>query len=172
MRHVMPAVVRKQRLVGSLLLLLVTIAAHADEFARYPSERPLRGIPVPPRLNTPKAHHYRTILRDAAKKGPNFNGHYRIVDWGCGTNCIEWAVINLETGEIRFAPKPAFSCWAPDELGNAKVPDWFDARMNSSLFYLHTCDPAFEGPHTFNKRRIYVWDKSGPRLLRVEPIQY
>jgi hypothetical protein len=168
----MPAVVRKQRLLVSLLLLVVTISAHADEFARYPAERPLRGIPVPPRLDTPKARNYRTVLRDAAKKGPNFNGHYRIVDWGCGTNCIKWAVINVESGKIWFAPKAAFSCWAPGDSGNKKVADWFDARMNSSLFYLHTCDPPFKGPYTFNKRHIYAWDKSGPRLLRVEPIHY
>jgi hypothetical protein len=66
--------------------LLATASLHAEEFDKYPGEAPLRGAPTKPILSEPRARLYRTALRDGAKEGPNFNGHYRLVDWGCGNS--------------------------------------------------------------------------------------
>jgi hypothetical protein len=33
-------------------------------------------------LSSPEAHQFRTNLREGAKKGVNFAGHYTIVTWG------------------------------------------------------------------------------------------
>lgn len=66
-------------------------AATASEFDKYPGEEPLTSEPAAPQMSLPKARKYRTVLRRAAMDGPNFNGHYRTVLWGCGTNCVEWA---------------------------------------------------------------------------------
>jgi hypothetical protein len=129
---------------------------------------PLRGKPVAPLLNTPRARQYRTVLREAASEGPNFNGHFTVARWGCGTNCLEWAVINLDTGAVWFAQRPALSCWVPNDEKEETVPDWFNMRVGSSLLYLHTCSPGWKGTRTFNRRSVYVWRASGLRLLREE----
>jgi hypothetical protein len=60
--------------------------------------------PVRPRLVTPKARRYRTVLRQASVKAPDFAGHYRVVTWGCGTCCTEFAILDLKTGDAWFAP--------------------------------------------------------------------
>jgi hypothetical protein len=116
-----------------------------------------------------KARQFHTVLREAASQGANFNGHYRMVGWGCGTNCIEWAVIDLIDGKVWFAPEPAGSCWAPGEPRGLKWPDWIEARNASRLFYLHECIPPGEGERTFTARHVYEWHDGRPVLLRTEP---
>lgn len=59
------------------------------------------GSPAPVKTAESKlARTYRTRLRDAESKGPNFAGHYTLVSWGCGSSCQEWAVIDARTGHV------------------------------------------------------------------------
>ncbi|MBZ1348603.1 MAG: hypothetical protein KYQ20_02515, partial [Candidatus Nealsonbacteria bacterium] len=63
------------------------------------------GAPAPvDLLSHPKAMRFRTVLREGAKKGPNFAGHYTIVTWGCSTACAVIAVVNAKTGAVYFGP--------------------------------------------------------------------
>jgi hypothetical protein len=48
------------------------------------------------------ANTYRTNLRNAAKEGVNFAGHYILTTWGCGTNCSQSAVIDARNGKVFF----------------------------------------------------------------------
>jgi hypothetical protein len=140
-----------------------------DEFAKYPGEPPLSGPPAATQMHLRKARMYRTVLRQAAADGADFNGHYRTVTWGCGTNCLEWAVIDLSSGVVRFAKEPALSCWAPDEPRGLPWPDWIEVRKSSRLLYLHECTPGFRrGPRVFNIRHVYEWKAGRPVLLRTE----
>jgi len=150
-------------------LMVATTATASDEFSSHPAAPRLAHSPAAPLVKSGKAHRYRSVLREEAREGPNFNGHFRVASWGCGTNCIEWAVIDLETGKVWFPPEPAYSCWAPEEQ-EEDVPDWFEMRITSSLLYLHVCDPPLRGPRTFNRRRVYVWQDSRLRLLRSEKL--
>ena len=64
------------------------------------------------------ARRFRTNLRNAAKGGVNFAGHYVLTTWGCGTNCSQSAIIDARTGRVFF----------PDELegagfGFCELPD-------------------------------------------------
>jgi hypothetical protein len=64
------------------------------------------------------ANTYRTNLRNAAKQGVNFAGHYILTTWGCGTNCSVSAIIDARNGEVFF----------PDQLegsgfGFCELPD-------------------------------------------------
>lgn len=45
---------------------------------------------------------FRTNLRNAAKGGVNFAGHYVLTGWGCGTNCSQWAIIDARNGRVFF----------------------------------------------------------------------
>lgn len=44
------------------------------------------------------------MLHRGAKEGPNFAGHYTIVGWGCGSSCLEFAIVDASTGRVYFPP--------------------------------------------------------------------
>jgi len=140
-------------------------------FAQFRPEPRLHRPPAPPRVSNPRARRYRTVLREAAKEGPNFNGHYRVVSWGCGTNCIEWAVIDLASGDVWMAPDPLASCWFPDSASDAKVPDWFAFRISSSLLIQHECRSP-SNRQTFDTTNYFAWKHGHPELLGTEPLRY
>ena len=48
------------------------------------------------------ANLFRTNLRNAAKEGVNFAGHYILATWGCGTNCSQSAIIDARSGQVFF----------------------------------------------------------------------
>jgi hypothetical protein len=73
---------------------------------------------------------YRTRIREGAQKGPNFAGHYTIVEWECGTGCVVFVVIDAISGRIyRASPFDALSV---PYLGTADGRDYkgLDYRLN------------------------------------------
>ena len=50
-----------------------------------------------PKLTTPEQRRFRTAIRQAAAKGPNFAGHFTIAAWGCGTGCIQFVVVDNQS---------------------------------------------------------------------------
>ena len=46
------------------------------------------------------ARTFRTKLREGAKQGPNYAGHYTVVTIGCGTQCQQNWIIEAQTGII------------------------------------------------------------------------
>ncbi|MEJ7575951.1 MAG: hypothetical protein WKF74_02980 [Pyrinomonadaceae bacterium] len=64
-----------------------------------------RGKPARVNLRShPKARMFRTRLRETAKQGANFAGHYAVGRWGCGTECIRIGIVNLRTGQAYVSP--------------------------------------------------------------------
>jgi hypothetical protein len=160
---------RTRHLVLVLALSSGSAVAQDSDFVKYPGELPLTRPPATPQMRLRKARLFRTVLRTAAAEGTNFNGHYRTVYWGCGTNCIDWAVIDLADGTVWFAPQPALSCWAPEEPQDLDWPDWIEVQPTSRLLYLHECEHGFaRGRRTFDIRHVYEWREGKPVLLRTE----
>ena len=54
--------------------------------------------------SNPRARRYRTRICEGAAEGPNFAGHFTIVGWGCGTSCVQWAVVDARTGAVYLPP--------------------------------------------------------------------
>jgi hypothetical protein len=50
--------------------------------------------------SNPSTRRFRTSIKDGVKRGVNFAGHYCIVEWGCGTQCQSWIIVDLLTGNI------------------------------------------------------------------------
>lgn len=75
-----------------------------------PKSEVYRGKPAAMVLDSKRVRMYRTVLREGAKQGPNFAGHYTIVTWGAGLGVFSMAVIDAKTGKVYF---PAFK-----EVGN------------------------------------------------------
>lgn len=40
----------------------------------------------------------------AKATGPNFAGHYYVIRWGCGSNCLMVAVVDGRTGKVYGPP--------------------------------------------------------------------
>jgi hypothetical protein len=51
----------------------------------------------------PKASEFETNLKSALeRKSINFAGKFILTQWGCGTACIQAALIDTQTGEVYF----------------------------------------------------------------------
>lgn len=87
------------------LILTLSLGAQAQRrpsYAEYHSRvETIRNIKVDLKSHK-NANRFRTNLRNAAKDGVNFGGHYILTGWGCGTNCSEWAIIDARNGRVFF----------------------------------------------------------------------
>ena len=150
------------RVVGILLFLFVAslISAqaqppgpHSYPFGRYPARPVYKGISARPRLTTPTQRMFRTVLRNGARKGSNFAGHYTVVEWGCGSDCVEYAVVDALTGKVYDRDMPPtnddYAC------GLLYKPD-------STLFVVEKSAT----PNGDCKAYLYTWD--GTRFVSVK----
>jgi hypothetical protein len=53
-----------------------------------------------PILDTSNKRNYRTIITNASKQEPNFNGKYRIVEFGTGSSAQMFFIIDLNNGNV------------------------------------------------------------------------
>src|ERR1041385_7384281 len=99
----------------TLTRLLLAVAAVAcastataqkrPRFEAYPVRGKFHGTTAKVNLRShPKARMFRTMLRLGAKDGPNFAGYYTVVTWGCGSDCMQVAVVDCRNGRVYFAP--------------------------------------------------------------------
>jgi hypothetical protein len=91
-----------------LTALFLTLSSHAfaqsaaPTFTQYAAKvQKIRSGKV--NLKSHKqANMFRTNLRNAAKEGVNFAGHFILTTWGCGTNCTQSAIIDARNGRVFF----------------------------------------------------------------------
>lgn len=126
--------------------------ADLPQFSAYPA-RALRSQPRQPKLDTPQAHEFRTAISRGATAGVNFAGRFTIVGWGCGAACLDWAVIDRRTGQVRFdrTRRVVSAAHVDDDPMVPGVDRTFNAlrfRRDSRLLVLQGApqeDPAREG---------------------------
>ena len=81
------------------------IPSDAPQFEEYSVVEKYGGSVATPDVKShPRSREFRTMIRNGAKDGPNFAGHYTIVFWGCGAGCISLALADAITGKV-FHPK-------------------------------------------------------------------
>jgi hypothetical protein len=94
-------------------------AGEAPAFSAYPATAQFSGtIAAIDYASDPNARTFRTRLSRGIKKGPNFAGVYRVVSWGCGTDCTHMAIVNVETGRVCDW---AWSCGASDYMLQSRL---------------------------------------------------
>jgi hypothetical protein len=72
----------------------------------YPVAGSFNGHPAPIQLGRdPRIRRFLKRLREGAILGPNFSGHFTIVGWGCGASCLQFAIVDAESGRVEF-PDP------------------------------------------------------------------
>jgi hypothetical protein len=89
---------------ASCLILAVASCLRAQSFDQYAATENFTGKPAAPIFKTAADRAFRTAIREAAAKGPNFAGHYTIAEWGCGAGCVSIAMVDAKTGTIHRGP--------------------------------------------------------------------
>lgn len=110
----------------------------------YKTTRAWNGTRRDPVLDTPFKRKFKTVLTEASKGRPDFDGKYVVASWGCGSECKSVAIIDIETGAIS---------------DNLTITAHYAYRIESSLFIADIDNPG----HT----RYYRWD--GSRLSLLKP---
>ncbi len=124
-----------------MLILELLLAGAAVALGNEPSAAPkFEDFPAPgpyvvatPKVDLhshPQATRFRTILTRAAKEGPNFAGHFRVVEWGCGTGCVQVAIVDLISGKVGF----------PAELNNVVFPMPIEDGLSERLGFVYRVD--------------------------------
>jgi hypothetical protein len=136
-------------------------------FEAYPVHDTFTGTPAPVDLSSAQgARRFRTVLRAGAAKGPNFAGHYTVVQWGCGSPCQSYAIVDARTGRVRFGEE-SLSVGTDFRLDSrllvANPPErWLEAYGTAAV-------DAFGGYATST---YYAWN--GTRMVALDslPIGY
>lgn len=94
---------------GDTAAATVSAATDIDVRKPVPSDYPIRGglkgkTSLPDFKNRDSEFNaFRTRIRDGMKQGPNFAGHYSVIQFGCGTGCSGVVVADNRTGQpVRF----------------------------------------------------------------------
>jgi hypothetical protein len=82
----------------------------APQFDQYKVNKIYKGKPAVPVLRTPEDREYRTRIREGAKAGPNFAGHYTVVDIGCGTECASFIIVDAASGRVFSGAQKEYTC--------------------------------------------------------------
>jgi len=81
------------------------IPSDAPTFDQYSVSEPYKGAVAATDVKShPLSWLFRTMIREGAKRGPNFAGRYTLVFWGCGAGCTAIAVVDAKSGKV-FHPK-------------------------------------------------------------------
>lgn len=119
------------------------------------------GAPAAPKFRTAGQRRFRTVIRDWAKKGPNFAGHYAIAKWGCGTGCVQMAIVDSKSGEVYDAP---FESLCLGANGNDGIGIFY--RRDSSLLTVKGC-PSEKNCGAY----YYSWTGKQFKLVRKDPMK-
>ena len=134
-------------------------AAGAPRFADYPAGAVFRGTPAAPDFKrNPAAERFATLLREGSRRGPNFAGHLRVVEWSCGPNCQSWMIVNTKTGRIHDAPEPGV-------FG-------LEFQLDSRLFVVNTLGrfKATDPPAGVPIAKYYVWRNERFELIQTRAV--
>jgi hypothetical protein len=137
--------------------------AKPPRFEDYPATELFTGTPAAPVLATAEQRMYRTRIRNGAlpgiettygswknpvkHKGPNFAGHYFVIYWGCGSQCVMMATVDAKTGAVYDPPLSAVGSELYVPLDNLSEME-IDFRPDSSLLVLRNACRNFKNRKT------------------------
>lgn len=188
----MIAVSATRKLVVVLLIASVSTSAQSQRdrpprFEDYRVKEIYSGTPAAPKILTPVQRSYRTRIREGVSKGwgvfrdgkeqpgPNFAGHYIIVQWACGSPCGMMAIVDAPTGKVYNPPISEGFLLPPLPAAVPGDPDQFvpwvagvEFRQNSNLMIVRANpDPS---KSSTNYTYYFLWEDNQWKLLRRIPM--
>lgn len=157
-----------KKLILLAIIGLFSTNLFAQSFAKYPA----KVEQVTAKDINLKSHKYarmfRTNLRNSLKEGVNFAGRFVASSWGCGTSCLQTAIIDGKTGNVFFPNILQGTSMGFGELGDKESSVEF--RKNSRLFvvngYIATGDDNKQSKYGI---WIYEWTGKALRLVKFVP---
>jgi hypothetical protein len=132
-------------------------------FEDFPVTPRFRGKPAEPALTKRQA--FRTRIQEAARKGPNFAGHYTVAEWGCGSGCVSIAIVDAVSGRLYY--RVPFAGLAIPYQGTAAGREYkgLEYRLNSSLLIADGCpeDPESDDSSAAGRdcgTKYYTWERN------------
>ena len=130
-------------------------------FEDYPVSVEQVSVVKKPILSTRLAKQYKTAITTAMEQPVNFAGYYRVVTWGCGTDCRGFAIINKLTGKTYTLPGVEYVAGV---MGNDE--ERLEYKENSRLFVITgSKNDKKEG------KFYYLWSKEELKLLATFPLE-
>jgi hypothetical protein len=139
--------------------------ANAPEFSQYKAEPAFTGTPAVPQTNTQNAKRFRTVIREGTAKGPNFDGHYIVVEWGCGAGCAQFSIVDAPTGKVYDPPFPGVSFESAE--GKFLADSGIRYKQDSSLMVISGC-PGGRDCATW----YYEWTGTELKLIKKGPAKF
>jgi len=184
-------------LAVALLVCILPLAAQErrqktslPRFEDYPAHDLFQGTPVAPKIVTPAERLYRTRIREGVQKGwgvvhdgkeglvgPNFAGHYVIIQWGCGSPCIRMVVVDASTGDVFPPPisdgshgAPALTLPLLTAGDSAPWPAPVEFHLNSRLF-IAKATPCLKPLPSPSYTYYFLLERNEWHLLRKVPLE-
>ncbi len=123
-----------------------------------------KGVPAVPILRTAHQRSYRTVIQLAARKGPNFAGHYTFAQAGCGSDCRVNALIDVKSGDVFDEPFKILAVPLPVRYVDSPTEEILEGmsfRIDSRLLIVHGC-PEEENCGSY----YFEWTGTKFKLLR------
>lgn len=140
------------------------LAASVPKFADYPARQVFTGKPAKPRIVTADQRYW---AEQIVSGKPNFAGHYRVVDWPCGTECMGLAIIDVTNGAVH-APPLSSDAWpfsVPIASTDFQYPEY---RLDSALFILrNACPEGLEKCSTY----YFKWENDAFTVVTRIPLK-
>jgi hypothetical protein len=109
-------------------------------------------------------------IREAAKNGANFAGHYAVVGWSCGMICVNIAIVDTRTGKIHGTPFLGIGDGPCPGSYSLEKPKLVEFKANSRLLILRGAAEDLDQDGTFHdapcSTRYYVWKKNHFALVK------
>lgn len=145
-----------------MALATPALGASLPAFADLPAKPVYSGPLAQPDTRSAAVKAYRSRIIDGARQRPNFAGHYRLVEWGCGTSCVMGAVADAKTGKV--IPLPFSVCCYDGPMGE---PGWsaikFKLTSRLILFRGQRDEEGANGTH------YYEFTGDAFRYLETDP---
>ena len=143
---------------------VVRESSSTPRFEDYPATQKPKGMPATAIIASRRARLYRTVIRRDARAGPNFAGNYTIAQWGCGSTCVAFAIVDGHTGRVYFHPQVLQAMQVPYQAENVLQfrPDSRLLVIAGEILPLDPNRPT--GPETVGKF-YYEWKNN--RLVLI-----
>lgn len=95
--------------LSAVFLFAAAMSLAQPKFEAYPAAA-FKGKPAAAKVERASDRMFRTRIREGAAKGPNFAGHFTIVQWGCGAGCVESVIVDAADGAVYHMPSSELPC--------------------------------------------------------------